>query len=139
MALTATATIRTRKVIMKSLEMRCCHVLARNPNKINIRYAVQLKPSDPLSIFCPFISSLISCKMADRCICFCRSYDDTNKIYELVSLELVQNNALFPASTHPDVSLYGSKIRTCEKLDSCTSKNLKAKITESFTKPNGAV
>ena len=65
--------------------------------------------------------------------------DDTSQIYEIVSLELAQNNALFPPSTHPDVKLYNSKILTCERFDACTSESTKARIIASFTKPDGAV
>lgn len=58
----------------------------------------------------------------------------------LYALELAGKNALFPANTHPDVKLYGNKmIRTCEKFDACTSKSVKTRIVESFTKPDGAV
>lgn len=139
MALTATANIKTRKVIIESLEMRCCHVLAKNPNKLNIHYAVVPKPSNPIEIFYPFIYALTTGKASGKCLCFCRTYDDTSKIYEIVALELAQNSALFPASTHPDVMVYGSKIHTCEKFDACTSNSVKTRIIESFTKPDGAV
>lgn len=73
MALTATANVRTRKVIIESLEMKCCHVLFKNPNKLNIRYSVFQKPQDPINVFRPFISDIISGKSADRCLCFCRT------------------------------------------------------------------
>lgn len=132
MALTATANVRTRKLILDSLEMRCCHILARNPNKLNIRYSVVVKPTDPINIFRPYIRELISGKSSERCLCFCRTYDDTSMIYEMVALELAHNNALFPVSTHPEVKLFGSKIRTCEKFDACTSKNLKMHHLQAF-------
>ena len=54
--------------------------------------------------------------------------------YELVALEIAENNALFPANSYPDVVKYGTKIRTCEKFDTCTYKCLKMRIIESFTK-----
>ena len=38
-----------------------------------------------------------------------------------------------------DVKLYNSKILTCERFDACTSESTKARIIESFTKPDGAV
>ena len=36
MALTATANVGTRKVVIKSLEMRDYYILSRNPNQLNI-------------------------------------------------------------------------------------------------------
>lgn len=80
MALTATANAKTCKVIIKSLEMRRCHVLAKNPNKLNIHYAVQLKPSDPIGIFSPFIKDIIDGRIGEKCLCFCRTYDDTTRV-----------------------------------------------------------
>lgn len=67
------------------------------------------------------------------------AYNDTCQIYELVVLELAQMKSLFPTSTHPEVELHGSKIRTCEKFDACTSESVKKRIVESLTKPDRAV
>ena len=35
--------------------------------------------------------------------------------------------------------MYGTKIRTCEKFDACTSLSVKKRIMDSFIKPDGAV
>ena len=51
MALTATANLATRNMVINSLEMCGCYVLALNPNKVNIRYAVEEKPVDLMSIY----------------------------------------------------------------------------------------
>ena len=139
MALTATANVSTREVVLSSLEMRACHILSRDPNQLNIFYAVLPKPPNPIAIFSPFISDLVSSRSCKKCLCFCRTYNDTCQIYEMVALELAQKKSLFPMSTHPEVELYGSKIRTCEKFDACTSESVKKRIVESFTKPDGAV
>ena len=58
-ALTATANVQTRCVI-KYLEMQSCYVLTKKPNMLNIRYDESIKPSDPLSIVQPFITSMQS-------------------------------------------------------------------------------
>jgi len=50
-ALTATANLATRKMVMKNLEMNHCYVMALNPNKVNICYAVEQKPDDLMSVF----------------------------------------------------------------------------------------
>ena len=140
MALTATANVSTREVALSSLEMRACHILSKDPNQLNIFYAVHpKKPSNPIAIFSPFISDIVTGRNCKKCLCFCRTYNDTCQMYELVALELAQMKSLFPTSTHPEVELYGSKIRTCEKFDACTSESVKKRIVESFTKPDGAV
>ena len=41
MALTATATAKTRYVVMSSLDMRSCHLVFKVPNKVNIKYHVR--------------------------------------------------------------------------------------------------
>ena len=51
MALTATANLATRKKVISNLEMSSCYVLAQNPNKVNIFYEVQHKPSDLMCVF----------------------------------------------------------------------------------------
>lgn len=136
MALTATASIKTRKIVVESLEMRSCHIIAKNPNKLNIRYVVLPKPSDQMVVLRPFLQGLITGRVIEKCLCFCRTYDDTNAIYEMAALELARNDALFPGSVHPE---FGSRIRTCEKFDACSSPSLKARIIDSFAKPDGAV
>ena len=68
-----------------------------------------------------------------------RCYVFARHIYENIALELAQRNVLYPTIDHQDFKLYGQKIRTCEKFDACTAKNLKSRIIDSFTKPDGAV
>lgn len=46
MALTATAALSTRRNVIKSLEMQGCYIMALSPNRINIFYAVEEKPSN---------------------------------------------------------------------------------------------
>ena len=61
MALTATANVSTHEVVLSSLEMRACHILSKDPNQLNIFYAVHpKKPSNPIAIFSPFISDIVS-------------------------------------------------------------------------------
>ena len=40
MALTATATVTMRRVILSTLDMNGCYLVIRDPNKINIKYSV---------------------------------------------------------------------------------------------------
>ena len=76
-------------------------------------------------------------KLAINVSAFFKTYDDTCHIYESIALELA--HALYPASTHPEVEMYGTKIHTCEKFDACTSLSVKKRIMDLFIKPDGAV
>ena len=142
MALTATANVETRKCVIKNLEMQSCYVLTKNPNMLNIRYGVSIKPSDPVSIVQPFIICMQSgLTTDDKYLIFCTTYNDTNMIYELIALELAKCGALFLPDNHPEVALYGRKLCRCEKFDACTlaSASVKNRILKSFTKVDGAV
>ena len=141
MALTATANVDTRKVVIHSLEMQSCYVLAKNPNQLNIRYSTFNKPANPLTIVEPFLNKITMDHQenGEKCLIFCRTYDDTNMMYEFIALELGKRGTLFLPDDHPEVRLYGSKLCTCEKFDACTSKSVKNRIMNSFTKENGAV
>ena len=55
MALTATANLATRMMVIRNLEMSGCYILARNPNEKNIRYTVAEKPTDVVTILTPVI------------------------------------------------------------------------------------
>ena len=141
MALTATANVETRNCVIRNLEMQSCYVLAKNPNMINIRYSVSIKPSDPISIVQPFLTNMQFGHHTtnDKYLIFCTTYNDTNVIYELIALELAKCGALFLPDDHPEVALHGRKLCCCEKFDACTSTSVKNRILKSFTKIDGAV
>ena len=141
MALIATANFETRNRVIKNLEMQSSYVLTKNPNMLNIRYSVSIKPSDPISIVQPFLTNMQSGHHTtnDKYLIFCTTYNDTNMIYELIALELAKCGALFLPDDHPEVTLYGRKLCRCEKFDACTSTSVKNRILRSFTKVDGAV
>lgn len=86
MALTATASITTREIVIRSLEMQSCYLLTKNPNQLNIKYSVRVKPSNPLVIVQQFLDDLKAGCMSGKCLIFCRYYNDTNMMYELIAL-----------------------------------------------------
>lgn len=92
---------------------------------------VFMKPSNPLIIVQPVLEDLkAGCRSSSKkCLIFCRTYDDTNRIYELISLELAKHDALFVSSEY----------YTCEKFDACTSKSVKRRVMDSFIKCDGHV
>ena len=134
MALTATANLATRKMVIQSLEMNGCYIKARNPNKRNIRYTVAEKPVDVLTVVRPIVKHVIEKgQEADRSILFCRTYKDSGTLFELLILELESSGVLITKIEH------GQTLRICEKFTACSSPNTKRKIITSFTQPNGII
>ena len=134
MALTAMANLATRKMVIRNLEMNGCYVLARNPNKKNIRYAVAEKHNELVTIISPIVINVIEKgQEADRCILLCRSYKDSSELFELLIIELERSGVLI-TNTESEQAL-----RNCEKFTACLSPNTKRKIIASFTHPDGLV
>ena len=91
MALTATSNLATRRMVIRSLEMHGCYIKAQNPNKPNIRYMVAEKPSDLMKMIKPLVDEVREKgHEADRCIIFCRTYNDNSEIFQLLILELIR-------------------------------------------------
>ena len=134
MALTATANLATRKMVIRNLETNGCYIKARNPNKRNIRYMVAEKPLDLMTVVKPIVKHVIEKgQEADRCILFCRTYKDSAILFELLILELESSGVLITTTVS------GQTLRICEKVTACSSPNTKNKIVASFTNPNGIV
>ena len=132
LALTATANPATRSMVIKSLEMQGCSIVAVNPNKPNIKYIVALKPTDVNCLVSRITQRVAQWReKSDRTIIFCRTYDDCSLVFEVLALELNKLNLL----TFSDAS--GSLKRVCEKFTACSSALTKNKILTSFTSPDG--
>ena len=72
MALTATATISTRRKIISTLNMRGCYIVSRNPYKANIYYVVQKTSIE--EYFLHIVQEVAhNAIKAERMIVFCRS------------------------------------------------------------------
>ncbi|SMN01674.1 ATP-dependent DNA helicase RecQ [uncultured Candidatus Thioglobus sp.] len=65
---------------------------------------------------------------SERCIIFCRTYDDTLYLFKLAVLFLNGRNAL-----------YISKERVCDKYDASTAPDIKERVVQSFTQGNGSL
>lgn len=114
MALTATANLKTREMVVKSLDMKGCFVLSQNPNKTNIYYEV-VKKTDMDTVIRPIVEHVsIRKKEADRHIIFCRTLGDCSDFFENITLALAENNCL----------LYDEhlKVHICEKFSACSSR-----------------
>lgn len=137
LALTATASLSTRKSITKSLEMTGCKVVAKIPNNLNIRFSLLPMPSSPQRILDPLIDELVQCgTKSKRTIIFCRSYTVLLELYQYTILELNKHGALFVGTPVPGKQ---SQFRICDKYDACTSLEVRQNILKSFTEPEGNV
>ena len=131
MALTATATIATRRKIISSLNMKCCHIVSRNPYKANIYYAVKKKTSIE-ECFLPIVQEIASKTVkADHTIIFCRSFKDCFSIYQYFRMELRQD------MYYPKGSPCVSKYRVVDMFTSITEETVKSSILQNFTSAEG--
>ena len=81
MAMTATANLKTREMVVKSLDMKGCFVLSQNPNKTNMLYKV-VKKTDMDTVIQPIVEHVsIRKKEADRHIIFCRTLGDCSDFF----------------------------------------------------------
>jgi ATP-dependent DNA helicase RecQ len=131
MALTATATISTRRKILLSLNMKDCHVISRNPRKANIKYIVREKLNME-DTFSPIIEDVSqNDRNAERTIIFCRNFRDCFDIYQSFRMRLKQR--MYYPPTAPQVSKY----RLVDVFTSVTEETVKTNIIQNFTSPDG--
>ena len=139
MALSATVTPSNRYFIMQSLCMDedNTFVLARVPNKLNIRYGVQVKPSEMELMTFPIVSCVKHFgSTSPKTIIFYRTYKDFTEVASCLVYQLHESSVFFS-------SLYcnsdGSKTPVCEMYSASTGEAAKDNILLSFTDPDGAV
>ena len=98
MALTATATVKLRKSVIQKLAMKGCKVISKLPDRPNIRYSVKPMPT-VMVMLQPIIEDIQNNKSnASRRIIFCRSYSDTNEVFQALVLALVDCDSLYTCS-----------------------------------------
>lgn len=131
MALTATATSATRKVIARSLDMVDCLIIAKVPSQVNIKYEVKPSSDKGFEQFtAPLIQELQEMgTKAEKTIVYCRTYKDLLDVFQEFVVKL--NATLF-------VRDQGQRVgRLVEKYDACTDASLKARILDNFVRPHG--
>ena len=83
MALTATASQTTRKVVCRMLGMVDPAYIIKSPDKPNIFFNVFTKPATIAEAFDPLIEHLRQYRTStDRTIIFCQNYVDSGNIYK---------------------------------------------------------
>lgn len=131
MALTATASRATRKVIQENLCMFNCSVINKVPNKLNIKYTVQRKPEDPVTMLKPLILDVVARGVnADKCIIFCPTYTDCSKVFHTLVDELANHDCLYAE---------GRSTAICNIFTAVTDSGVKDAILDEFTKPDGSL
>ena len=87
-ALTATATKKTKEKIIKALEMEEAVILNQNPNRKNIAYSVQAVSGDA-NTFAPFIEDLRkNGTSTDRVIVYCQTIKVVSHVYRVFKGDL---------------------------------------------------
>lgn len=128
MALTATATLASRKYIISNLCMEKPVVVYVPPVKKNITYYVGNKPKDGIAAaFQPISQALLQQKRIGKILIFCRSYGDVIRIHQYFRSALGKHILDPPGS--PDYVKY----RVVDMFTHCTHKSVKKKIIEQFT------
>lgn len=131
MALTATATLSTRKYIIKNLSMQKPAIVYSPPVKKNITYFVSDKPKEGIpGAFKPIADKLITHRNMDRIIIFCRTYDDVIGIHRYFF------NTLGDYFTEPKGSSNYVVYRVVDMYTHSTHPSVKAKILKQFTSPS---
>ena len=127
MTLTATATLSTRKFIIKNLSMDNPAIVYIPSVKNNIIYFVSDKPKASIqAAFQPVTSRLLRERDMGRVIIFCHSYPDAIVIHSYFLHELGE-------SYEPKGSPNYVKYRVFDLYSHCTHSSVKKKLLNQFT------
>ena len=85
MALTATATVETRKVVCRLLGIINPVVILEVPDHPNIKYIVHALDESMEDTFAPLVDEIRQMRLnMDKVIIYCRTYDDCSSIYTCI-------------------------------------------------------
>ena len=136
MALMATASARTWKVILTSL---CMHnrepcIIAQVPNILNIMYSIQTKPTTKLSVLAPIINNIKAERVnSPKTLIFCSTYTGCIEFFVELTTELDNANALNVVDSE------GKREKACAMFAGCTAESTKDSILTSFIQPSGCI
>ncbi len=130
MALTATATKVTRNAVCKSLGMISPSVIAKVPNKANIKYVVRTEPKCLETAFTPLAEEIRRKRTSmDRVIVYCRNYDSCTMIY--LFLKYILKGEIREPIGVRDLAIF----RLVDMFTACTRPAVKERILKSFCEP----
>lgn len=135
MALTATVTPASRKVIMKTL---CLYedetvIIERLPNKKNIKYEVRKKPKDMEQVFITLVQQVQKFgENTPKTIVFCRTYKELTEVSSSLINSLYAEGVFYVKTAEGDVPI-------CQMYSASTTQAVKDTILPSFTNTNGSI
>lgn len=129
MALTATASKATRKLIQDSLCMSNCSVILKPPNKLNIKFTVQKKPDDLGQLVMTMVNDvLLNGSNAKKCIIFCPTYTECTDVFFTLVDKLGHHQCLHTGADSKPI---------CNLFTAATDPEVKEEIIQEFTKTDG--
>ena len=131
MALTATATISTRRTVIKRLNMKHPIIISITPDKPNILYSV-LQKGEMVAVV-KTIGDQVRRKgiAANKAIIYCRYHREDADFYELFKKQFEEH------FTSPPGFANIAKYRLVDMYTSVTVDTVKRQIVKSFCDPNG--
>ena len=131
MALTATATLTTRKFIIKSLIMQKPDIIYVSPARDNILYTVVDKPKDGVGDFFKHIVGTLKVERSNMgwIIIFCKTYTNIISVYQYFKRQLGEYFTE-PKGYPTNNVIY----RMVDVYTQCTHDSVKKKIVTQFTK-----
>ena len=128
MALSATATKATRTAICKSLGMASPIIVAKVPNKLNIKYIVSTGTRNLEETFAPMVEEIRHRRRnMDRTIIYCRTYDSCTRIFLYLKSRL-KGGIREPVGVR-DLAIF----RLVDMFTACTRANVKQAIITAFS------
>lgn len=134
MALTATATKSTRRIVIQRLCMENPVIVYLPPTKSNITYTVFAKPELVKEMIQPIVDDLkTKGKQAGKVLIYCRRHEEVAMMYECFQ-KIMQNRMLFPPGA-PNLSKY----RMVDMYSKCTDTGLRELIVTRFVDPTSVL
>ena len=131
MALTATATKASSKIICCALSMHDPVLVYKSPNKPNIAYHVKEKKGDTEEMLQPLIKGLIMHRSnMERVIIFCQTYNYVTRIFYCMKSQL--KGEMLEPTWAPDLVKY----RLFDMYTACTYSTTKEAIVKTFCDAN---
>lgn len=136
MALTATATTSTRKVVCSKLGMVAPSIVSESPNKSNIKYVVKSRNDVSIAeVVLPIVEELKSKRtLMPRVIVFCRTYDMCGQVYRFFKKSLGKE-LTEPIEAPNELS----RFRIADMYTACTTKKVKNVIVKNFCDERGVL
>lgn len=134
MALTATATKETQRVICRSLGMKKPAVVSTSPNKPNIFYKVIMKVKEVDDAFGLLVDEIREKRTSmGRTVVFCRTYEHCTHIYHFLRSKLGED------MSEPKGYVNHPSLRLVDMFTACTHTDIKNTMLKLLESPNSCL